>query len=110
VPACPVCGAERPAGARFCPSCGAALAEEAPAPAGQERRLVTILFADVTGSTGLGERLDLEPLQELLATHFHRQEYGDRRRRGDRVPTRHVLPASDLGVVATGRLGQQGSI
>ncbi len=70
VPACPVCGAERPPGARFCPSCGAALVEEAPIPAGQERRLVTILFADVTGSTGLGERLDPERLQEVLGTYF----------------------------------------
>ena len=44
--------------------------EEVPGPAGQERRLVTILFADVTGSTGLGERLDPERLQEVLATYF----------------------------------------
>jgi class 3 adenylate cyclase len=36
----------------------------------QERRLVTILFADVTGSTGLGERLDPERLQEVLAAYF----------------------------------------
>jgi class 3 adenylate cyclase len=41
-----------------------------PVPAGQERRLVTILFADVTGSTSLGERLDPERLQEVLATYF----------------------------------------
>jgi class 3 adenylate cyclase len=39
-------------------------------PAGQERRLVTILFADVTGSTALGEHLDPERLQEVLATYF----------------------------------------
>ncbi len=57
-------------GARFCPSCGASLAEEAPAPAGQERRLVTILFADLTGSTALGERLDPERLREVLDTYF----------------------------------------
>jgi class 3 adenylate cyclase len=70
VPACPACGAELPDGARFCPSCGAAVSEEVPPPAGQERRLVTILFADVTGSTSLGERLDPERLQELLAVYF----------------------------------------
>ena len=69
IPACPVCGAERPAGARFCPSCGTAFVEQN-LPAGQERRLVTILFADVTGSTALGERLDPERLQEVLATFF----------------------------------------
>src|SRR5687767_3503590 len=39
-------------------------------PAGQERRLVTILFADVTGSTALGEQLDPERLQEILAAYF----------------------------------------
>ena len=70
MPACPVCGAERPAVARFCPSCGTAFVEEASEPAGQERRLVTILFADVTESTALGERLDPEQMQELLATYF----------------------------------------
>ena len=70
VPACPVCGAERIPGARFCPSCGTALVEETPSPAGQERRLVTILFADVARSTELGERLDPERLQEVLATYF----------------------------------------
>jgi class 3 adenylate cyclase len=36
----------------------------------EERRLVTILFADVTGSTGLGEALDPEDLRALLARYF----------------------------------------
>ena len=70
VPACPVCGAEIPAEARFCPACGTPIATDETAPAGQERRIVTILFADVTGSTGLGERLDPERLQELMGTYF----------------------------------------
>jgi class 3 adenylate cyclase len=70
VPACPVCGAEPPKGGRFCPSCGTPFADEGTAPAGQERRLVTILFADVTGSTALGEQLDPERLQEILAAYF----------------------------------------
>jgi class 3 adenylate cyclase len=70
MPACPVCGAEVPAGARFCPACGSAIAADEPAPSGQERRLVTMLFADVTGSTGLGERLDPERLQEVMAAYF----------------------------------------
>ncbi len=70
VPACLLCGAEIPAEARFCPACGTPIAAEEAAPAGQERRIVTILFADVTGSTGLGERLDPERLQELMGTFF----------------------------------------
>jgi class 3 adenylate cyclase len=59
-----------PVEARFCPACGSALEPLEPVPADQERRLVTILFADVTSSTSLGERLDPERLQEVLATYF----------------------------------------
>ena len=70
VPACRVCGAEIPTEARFCPACGTEIVADDPAPAGQERRIVTVLFADVTGSTGLGERLDPERLQELMGAYF----------------------------------------
>ncbi len=41
-----------------------------PTAVGQERKLVTVLFADVTGSTALGERLDPEQLQEVMAAYF----------------------------------------
>src|SRR4029453_9383295 len=70
VPACPVCGAEVPTGARFCPACGHEMADAGSVPSGQERRLVTVLFADVTGSTGLGEQLDPERLQEVMTAYF----------------------------------------
>src|SRR5262245_22383012 len=50
--ACPSCGAESPVGTRFCPSCGAPFDEKAP---DEMLKLVTILFADVVGSTTLGE-------------------------------------------------------
>jgi class 3 adenylate cyclase len=72
VAGCASCGADLPDGAAFCPSCGAAVAEGAPAipvPAG-ERKLVTVLFADVTGSTTLGEQLDPESLREVLEIFF----------------------------------------
>src|SRR6185369_1873789 len=36
----------------------------------EERRLVTVLFADVTGSTALGEELDPEDLRALLGRYF----------------------------------------
>ena len=37
---------------------------------GEERKLVTVLFADISGSTSLGERLDPERLRDVLATYF----------------------------------------
>ncbi len=70
VPGCRQCGAELPEGARFCPACGTPVGPAAPAPAGTERKVVTVLFADLEGSTGLGERLDPERLGELLDTYF----------------------------------------
>jgi class 3 adenylate cyclase len=36
----------------------------------EERRLVTVLFADVTGSTALGEALDPEDMRALLGRYF----------------------------------------
>ena len=70
MPACSSCGAELPKDARYCPACGTSVVELPPAPEGKERRLVTIVFADLTGSTGLGERLDPEALREVLDTYF----------------------------------------
>src|SRR6059058_5395308 len=55
---CPRCQTANPEGARFCLNCGAALA--APRPVEGERKFVTVLFADVVGSTAMGERLDPE--------------------------------------------------
>jgi class 3 adenylate cyclase/tetratricopeptide (TPR) repeat protein len=55
------------AGARFCPNCGTALAGTSKE---EERKVVTVLFADVTGSTALGEQLDPERLRSLLTTYF----------------------------------------
>jgi len=67
VATCPICGQQNPAGARFCSACGAELA----APAGREvRKTVTVVFADVTGSTALGERLDPESFRRLMARYF----------------------------------------
>ena len=55
---CPSCGASHTAGQRFCAECGTALAGDAVAPApvereapAAERRLVTVLFADLVGFT-----------------------------------------------------------
>src|SRR5262245_25494943 len=65
---CARCGSPLPEAARFCPSCGEPV--EPAAAAGTERKLVTVLFADVTGSTTLGEQLDPERLRDVLDTYF----------------------------------------
>jgi class 3 adenylate cyclase len=70
VAGCRRCGAELPEGARFCSACGRPVEGGASASAGAERKVVTVLFADLEGSTGLGERLDPERLGELLDTYF----------------------------------------
>ena len=65
---CPSCGAENREGARFCDSCGAPLAEAVPTR--EVRKVVTVLFSDVTGSTALGERIDPESLRRVMARYF----------------------------------------
>ena len=65
---CPSCGTENPDRARFCLECGVSL-EPAPHSA-EERKLVTVLFADLADSTALGARLDPEALKDVLARFF----------------------------------------
>jgi len=96
---CAQCGTENPAGQRFCGSCGTALAQtcascgaanvpgqrfcgDCGAPLGDlpatppvsaptaERRLVSILFADLVGFTTLSENRDAEEVRELLSRYF----------------------------------------
>jgi class 3 adenylate cyclase/tetratricopeptide (TPR) repeat protein len=66
--ACSTCGAANQADAKFCSNCGSAL--DAPSPADEVRKTVTILFCDVTGSTQLGEQLDPESLRKVMARFF----------------------------------------
>ncbi|HET7555994.1 MAG TPA: adenylate/guanylate cyclase domain-containing protein [Gaiellaceae bacterium] len=65
---CTSCGADNREGARFCDSCGAPLA--AAVPAREVRKVVTVLFCDVTGSTALGERIDPESLRHVMSRYF----------------------------------------
>jgi class 3 adenylate cyclase/tetratricopeptide (TPR) repeat protein len=65
---CPTCTHDNPSGARFCSNCGAALA--AGTGGTEERRLVTALFADLAGFTGLAESLDPEDLRTVVARFY----------------------------------------
>ncbi|MCU0477752.1 MAG: hypothetical protein MUE92_03255, partial [Chloroflexi bacterium] len=67
---CGSCGGASPDGFRFCGSCGTRLIDDAADGAGETRRTVTVLFADVTGSTELGERLDPEAMRRMLGRTF----------------------------------------
>src|SRR5881296_2506820 len=67
---CPSCGQENPAGFRLCGMCGAPL-QEAPR-AREERKVVTVLFCDLVGSTARAEGLDPEDVRALLARYHSR--------------------------------------
>src|SRR5438552_6257622 len=60
---CRQCAAPLPEGARFCPVCAAPVQRE---PATRERKLATVLFADLVGSTALGGSLDPEHTRDML--------------------------------------------
>ncbi len=72
---CAACGAVAEAGDRFCGVCGAALVESgatATAEPVSERRLVSVLFADIVGFTSLSEHRDPEEVRDLLSDYFDR--------------------------------------
>ena len=64
---CPVCGTNNPDEARFCLRCGNPLSARTPE---GERRIVTMLFCDVVGSTAMAERLDPETWTEIMNEVF----------------------------------------
>ena len=88
---CPSCGASNRPSARFCGSCGTSLLDDASSRApwpradpalqrppggslaavsGTERRLVSVLFADLVGFTTLAEGRDSEEVRQLLTAYF----------------------------------------
>jgi class 3 adenylate cyclase len=71
---CPSCGQENPQGFRFCGNCAAPLEPQA-VDRREERKVVTVLFCDLVGSTARAERLDPEDVRALLSRyHEHVRE------------------------------------
>ncbi|HEX5268364.1 MAG TPA: adenylate/guanylate cyclase domain-containing protein [Acidimicrobiales bacterium] len=62
---CASCGSEVPSGARFCPHCGHQVYLR-----GDQRRVATVLFADLAGFTGLSETLDPESVKNVVDQCF----------------------------------------
>jgi hypothetical protein len=80
---CSVCGAPNDPSMRFCTQCGSTMGAEAapavatltppasnPAETTAERRLVSILFADLVGFTPWSESRDAEEARDLLSRYF----------------------------------------
>ena len=72
---CPRCGRPAETGQNFCGQCGHRLAPEGPktmedGPDDGERKLITVLFADVVGYTAMSERLDPEDVAHIMAGAF----------------------------------------
>ena len=63
---CPSCGTENPESAKFCNECAAPLSEASPAPALEERKVVTVLFCDLVGFTAASEAADPEDVRARL--------------------------------------------
>src|SRR5215467_15931883 len=68
---CPACGHRNQPGAKFCSQCGIALGEAQP-PTYEERKVVTVLFADLVGFTSRAEQMDPEDVRALLAPYHGR--------------------------------------
>jgi class 3 adenylate cyclase/tetratricopeptide (TPR) repeat protein len=65
---CAACGSSTAESDRFCANCGTPLQE--PAARQEARKKVSILFLDLVGSTQVAERLDPEPLREIMDRYF----------------------------------------
>jgi class 3 adenylate cyclase/tetratricopeptide (TPR) repeat protein/CheY-like chemotaxis protein len=79
MPFCTECGTENPPQAKFCFSCGTAMAQAtAPAPAApsEERKVITAIFVDLVGSTARSENLDPEDVKALVAP-YHAKVRGE---------------------------------
>jgi class 3 adenylate cyclase len=94
---CARCGGALPEGARFCPACAAPVDA---APVTEERKLATVLFADLVGSTALGEqdpertRVILDRFYDAMAAELTRAGGTVEKFAGDAVMAAFGAPAA----------------
>ena len=69
---CPSCGKELPGAFPFCPFCGVSLTVAVPDPVHEERKVVTVLFADLVGFTKRADTMDPEDVRALLSPYYER--------------------------------------
>ena len=67
---CPACATENADAAKFCQECATPLAAAAGAAERRERRVVSVLFADLAGFTSRSESLDVEDVEGFLAPYL----------------------------------------
>jgi AAA ATPase domain/Adenylate and Guanylate cyclase catalytic domain len=78
---CLNCGQDNPGGFRFCGACGSPLVDKPHHPAGEERKVVTVLFCDLVGFTARSDRADPEDVGAMLRP-FHARLRGEIERVG----------------------------
>jgi class 3 adenylate cyclase len=67
---CANCGASLPEEARFCPTCGT---PSTPAVEGErQRKVISVVFADLVGYTARSEMTDAEDVRDLLERYYER--------------------------------------
>ena len=66
---CANCRTTLASGARFCSACGNPVPAEGP---DTQRRITSVLFADLVGFTTLAEARDAEDVRDLLSGYFER--------------------------------------
>ena len=67
---CSHCGAHAPEDARFCPACGTRAGPEADVE--RQRKVISVVFADLVGYTSRSETTDAEDVRELLQHYYQR--------------------------------------
>jgi len=67
---CPNCGRDNADDARFCSGCATPLVQAEPAR--EERKVITVLFADLVGFTSKAEQMDPEDVRAMLSPYYAR--------------------------------------